>query len=611
MNAETQNRVPAAALPLASIALLACFLGLPVARETPTLFWSIAGAAGILLALLGVLRRQVARTGRALRYEFLPKPVHYVQLAMHSSIYAYWGWYWREVYRLIPLIIAEIVFFYALDMIVCWFRRDRWILGFGGVPIVLSTNLFLIFKPEWFFLQFLMVATGVLCKEFITWERDGRKTHVFNPSSIALSLFSLGLIFFRHSGLAWGAEIAVSFNNPPFIYIEIFLVGLIVQALFEVTLVTLSAAATLYLLNLAYTRATGIYYFIDTSIPAAVFLGLHLLVTDPATSPRKDLGKVVFGSLYGLCVWLLYWVLDPFDLSFYDKLLCVPFLNLTVRALDRASDSVSRRWSAPSWWPPRPNRAYMAVWIALFGLMMATGFLSGAHPGADPDFWRQACAQGRRHSCKTWLDQLRSACLYQSRRACVDLGTALSEGTLVKRDLVAAAKSFAHICESGAGEGCDRLLRLVEDSKGSFLQSACDGGDGESCMLLGSLYLQGGGVPADPARSVGLLTRSCSLGWARGCFGLGESYRAGNGTAVDGAQALRFFDKACSSGVAPSCFAAVPLLEGMHDGAGALARLKQGCELSVRYAQGSPAFLANDSLAKKSAVPSRCLTPFE
>jgi hypothetical protein len=29
---------------------------------------------------------------------------------MHSCIYAYWGWYWREVYHQIPLIIAQIVF---------------------------------------------------------------------------------------------------------------------------------------------------------------------------------------------------------------------------------------------------------------------------------------------------------------------------------------------------------------------------------------------------------------------------------------------------------------------------------------------------------------------
>ena len=106
---------------------------------------------------------------------------------MHTSIYLYWGWYWREVYHYAPLIVAQIVFVYVLDMLVCWWRRDKWILGFGPFPIVLSTNLFLWFKDDWFFLQFLLVSTGVLCKEFITWKRDGRRTHIFNPSAIALA----------------------------------------------------------------------------------------------------------------------------------------------------------------------------------------------------------------------------------------------------------------------------------------------------------------------------------------------------------------------------------------------------------------------------------------
>ena len=88
----------------------------------------------------------------------------------------------------------------------------------------------------------------------------------------------------------------MSFDSPPHIFLEIFLLGLVVQALFSVTLVTLSSAATLYVMNVVFTHSTGLYYFVDTNIPAAVFLGLHLLVTDPATSPRKNFGKIVFGA---------------------------------------------------------------------------------------------------------------------------------------------------------------------------------------------------------------------------------------------------------------------------------------------------------------------------
>ena len=80
---------------------------------------------------------------------------------------------------------------------------------------------------------------------------------------------------------------------------------------------------------------TGVPYFLDSEIPSAVFLGLHLLVTDPSTSPRTPLGRLVFGVLYGLGVFGLYSLLGAIGApTFYDKLMCVPLLNLSV-PLDR------------------------------------------------------------------------------------------------------------------------------------------------------------------------------------------------------------------------------------------------------------------------------------
>ena len=37
---------------------------------------------------------------------------------------------------------------------------------------------------------------------------------------------------------------------------------------------------------LAHFWMFGTYFFVDAFIPAAVFLGMHLLFTDPSTSPR-------------------------------------------------------------------------------------------------------------------------------------------------------------------------------------------------------------------------------------------------------------------------------------------------------------------------------------
>ena len=121
------------------------------------------------------------------------------------------------------------MFAYAFDMLLAWSRRDVWRLGFGPFPIILSTNLFLWFRDDWFALQFLMVAVGFLGKELVTWTRDGRRTHIFNPSGLSLSVFSVGLILAGRTDMTWGQEIDLTLRNPEYMYVEIFEMGLMEQ----------------------------------------------------------------------------------------------------------------------------------------------------------------------------------------------------------------------------------------------------------------------------------------------------------------------------------------------------------------------------------------------
>jgi hypothetical protein len=583
------NRVAPLRLLLFTVLLFGIFPFFPRVSSNLRLGAAFWGSGAVLLLCLLLLHRSVRRTDRNLYYEFLPRPVHYVQLTMHSCIYAYWGWYWPEVYHYVPLILAQLVFGYAFDMLVCWSRRDKWILGFGPFPIVLSTNLFLWFRDDWFFLQFLMVATGVLCKEFVTWIRDGRRTHIFNPSAIALFLFSIGLLVTNSTSISRGPEIATTLSRPPNMYLEIFAVGLVVQALFSVTLVTLSAAASLYVLNLIYTHNTGLYHFVDSNIPVSVFLGLHLLVTDPATSPRKTTGKVIFGAMYGAGVFALYGILSWLGVPrFYDKLLMVPPLNLTVRTLDRLSDALSGRFQQMrrlAWSPRQLNFAHMAIWIALFTVMMSTRFLGHDHPGKDIEFWQRACEEGRWNGCATWVHALKINCGNNLATACFDLGQVMNEGRVTKRDQTAAGISFGRACDLGSSEGCASLADFVRSDGGDVLQKACDKRDGAACFILGSLYHQGKPLPKDDSRAFGLFGRSCESGWWRGCGRLGESYLWGEGATADPARAMESFEKACRGRYAPGCFNAGLMyrrgMSGRKDEALAQQRLRQACDLGL------------------------------
>ena len=245
--------------------------------------------------------------------------------------------------------------------------------------------------------------------------------------------------------------------------ISSFLVGLVVMYFFSITLVAGSAAVVLFGLSALYSGLTGVPYFLDSEIPAAVFLGLHLLVTDPSTSPRTPLGKSLFGGLYGLGVFGLYALLGAAGApTFYDKLLCVPLLNLSVQGIDGLVRSVQssptwHRWR-PDWTPLRTNLAHVVVWMVFFGAMAGMGRTDARHPGDSVPFWEQACEEARRNACDRLLQVESTYCGDNSGWACNELGRHYTEGTVAEPDPEAASAYFSRACEARFQAACVNLL---------------------------------------------------------------------------------------------------------------------------------------------------------
>ena len=440
---------------------LALLSFVPRVQGNLTLTRSFWAAACGLLVWQAVLFLRVTPTSVGRSFRTVLRPQHYLQAMAQVAVLAYWGWYWRPVYDMVWLLAAQLVFAYTFDMLLSWSRRDSYVLGFGPFPIIFSTNLFLWFRDDWFYLQFLMVAAGFMGKEFVRWHRDGKLTHIFNPSAFSLGLFSLVLIATNTTDLTWGHEIATTLVRAPGIYLFLFLVGLIVMYFFSITLVAGSAAIVLFASSALYSAVTGVPYFIDSEIPAAVFLGLHLLVTDPSTSPRTPPGKMVFGLLYGLGVFGLYALLGAAGApTFYDKLLCVPLLNLSVQRIDRLVGSIQFRpaslgLDAAS---ARANRAHMAVWVACFGALAALGRTDGRHTGDRLPFWEQACADGRRNACARLLQIESVYCGDNSAWACNELGGHYTEGAITGPDAELALAYFSRACELRFQAACVNLL---------------------------------------------------------------------------------------------------------------------------------------------------------
>jgi hypothetical protein len=445
-------------LPLASTLVLALMSFLPRVQSNPILTRSFWAAVLVLAVWEAALFLRLRAESASRFFQVQLRPQHYVQAACQFSVYAYWGYYWRPVYDYFWLLLAQLVFAYAFDMLLSWSRRESYLLGLGPFPIVFSTNLFLWFRDDWFYLQFLMIAVGFLGKEFVRWNRDGRRVHIFNPSAFTLALFSLVLIATGTTDLTWGQDIATTLSLAPHIYLFLFAVGLVVMYFFSITLVAGTAAAVLFGASALYSVVTGVPYFLDSEIPTAVFLGLHLLVTDPSTSPRTPPGKFVFGVMYGAGVFVLYALLTAMGApTFYDKLLSVPLLNLSVRWIDRFVRSLPdtaliRR--GLSW----ANPVHLAIWAAFFGLMTTLGSTDGTHRGDTVPFWEQACAEGRRNACDRLLRIESSYCGDNSGWACNELGLHYRDGKIATADPAAALGFFSRACELRFQAGCVNLL---------------------------------------------------------------------------------------------------------------------------------------------------------
>ena len=466
------------ALPLAFTSGLAGLALLAPVRQSPSVLWAFLGAALALCAWNALLFVWVRRRGRTLELKVVPRKQHYLQACAQGSVLLYWGWHWPQVYDSGYLILAQLFFAYAFDMLLCWSRRGAYTLGFGPFPVILSINLFLWFKPDWFYLQFAMVALGFAAKELIRWKRDGGRAHIFNPSSFPLAVFSLGLLFTGTSDITWGSEIASTQFYPPYMYLMLFLIALPGQFFFGVTLMTMSAVVTTYVFGLFYFAATGIYFFYDSYIPIAVFLGMHLLFTDPSTSPRTELGRVIFGALYGLSTVVLYQLLGSVGMpAFYDKLLQVPLLNLSVKGIDRAARSRLLRIFDPaalgrSLALRQRHLAYMSVWAIVFAVMSALQGVGDRHPGQWIPFWRQACLDGRPYACPYLADLNAGFCDQGSGWACNEAGLlhiALSRSgeDLRRLDIAGAAEPLERGCDLGFAAAC-RNLDTLNGAGGAF-----------------------------------------------------------------------------------------------------------------------------------------------
>ena len=506
-------------LPCASAVGLAAFLLHPGVRGEPVAFWTVAAAVAGILVWTGWLFASRRERGEDLTLELVLRTPHWMQTLAQGALLVWWGTHVDMVRLWAPMILAQLLLAVAVEGLFALTRRGRYAAGLGVVPVIFSVNLFLWFTGPWFFFQFAMVVLVYAGKEFIRWQLDGRSRHIFNPSALALSVAAVLLIATGSTEITLGIEIAQSQFIPPQMFLVIFLAAVPAQLLFGVAMMTMPAVLTILGFGLLYQSLTGIYFFYDAYIPVSVFLGLHLLFTDPATSPRTDVGRILFGLIYGTGVVTSAALLDAIGApNFYDKLLPVPILNLLAPRLDSAANALGEKlWVTGRLQTPggaRRRVATVAVWGTTFLTMSAVGGVGDNHPGQYYPFWRDACEAGNDRACNYSGVMLQNFCDRGSGWGCNEFGVLL---VTLDRDFLGAAREFEQSCRLEYGPGCGNLQMLASGDE-RLAQGAGAFARGDPPLEELPIILRGSKGPVTERDPEALRALGCERGWRElGC----------------------------------------------------------------------------------------------
>jgi len=287
---------------------------------------------------------------------------HLLPAAIQVILFAYWSLYWPAVAVHAPSIALQIAMGFAADAAFSFARFGSWRIGAAPLPIVLSTNLFAWFNPAGIVISILAAFAS---KALI---RRG-EIHVLNPSAIGLSVG--GVIALVAPDLVHFAGVFHTMNLAPNMAELIIVLALVPQARFRILPVSIGAV-----LGLGAADNPAV-------LRPAMLLAVAVLATDPATIPRSDAGKLLFGGFLGLTIPLTSLVLrHSGQIDDFAKVLPIPVANwlgpwfdlLGGKAVSRAKPALASvaRWTTrralPVWLTgtgPLPNAVFVACWLGL------------------------------------------------------------------------------------------------------------------------------------------------------------------------------------------------------------------------------------------------------
>lgn len=322
-------------------------------RPLSTALVLLLTGALLLIAAIAALRLPSAQD--AVVWTFVP--THLLPALIQLTIYGYWSLHWSGLAEEARFFVVELPFAYALDAAISLLARRTYRLGVGPVPIVLSTNLLILYPFESWHLAVLAITVAIASRSFLVV----RGRHLFNPSALGLATTSLIMLALPSQAIG---DRAHELMYAPHMTELMVVLAMVAQLRVPVVLATLSAALAMTFV-LPSLFGSGPWW-------GPILLVLLLLMTDPKTLPQRPLARVLVGLLVGVLLNAGMALLRGLELpDFHAKAIAVVLGNAATLPLDRLALDLEARWpKLAAALQPRWNRVHTALWLvfALAGL---------------------------------------------------------------------------------------------------------------------------------------------------------------------------------------------------------------------------------------------------
>ncbi len=157
-------------------------------------------------------------------------------------------------------------------------------------------------------------------------------------------------------------------------------------------------------------------------------------------------------------------------------------------------------------------------------------------------------------------DAYGKGCDFGHGPSCNDLGVDYGHGEGTPKDLAKAIVFYEKACALKDALGCEnagfvrtRTEPPTLDLSFAAFKKGCDLGSSKSCYELGRCYMNGTGVPAEPAAGLAAFDKSCKAGVQQGCGAYGLFDLLGKGMAADVPRGAKMLSESCDAGNAEAC----------------------------------------------------------